>query len=306
MSYSRGKFGIEFDADRRERSGDGHLLRWSLAGIAALALVSFISARGCAQRVKMPDFAPPSPAGHVPEPDETPPPKPAPAERAQPQPPPRTPPKPVPLTAAAENARRWLAAAADRPALERTLLEKLFAAERATNAVLALDTIERLRQRPAMADLDEPLARRLGTLNLQRLLSDRPTSWTATVTARRGDTPYRIAREHGTTVAAVARLNRLAPDAKLPPGLALRVLEFPRAALVVYRLTKRADLQINGKFFKRYYVSTGAATKKTSVQVTREAGPRTRFKDLGLTFAPVDLDELAMFLPPGASIAVTE
>ena len=202
---------------------------------------------------------------------------------------------------------RWIATSDGRPAHERTLLEKLLAAERADNVALALDTIERLRKRPAMADLDEPLARRLGALNLQMLLSGRPTPWTATITARRGDTPYRIAREHGTTVSAVLVLNRLQPDTgKIEPGTVLRVLEFPRAALVVHRKTKQVDLTMNGKFFKRYYASTGAATKLMSVQVTREVGPRTRFGEMGIVFAPADLDEIAMFLPPGSSIAVTD
>ena len=310
MSFKRGRFGVEFNEMRRDRS-ESHLLRWTLLGAAVLAIVSFVSTRGCARRVRMPDFTPPTadPIQPTPPQKQTPPP-PAPVAtntpgvQAKPAPKVETPKKNVP-SAAAQMVERWLTTSAGRPARERTLLEKLLAAERASNAVLALDTIERLRQRPAMADLDEPLARRLGALNLQLLLSDRPTPWTTPVTCRRGDTPFRIAREHGTTVSAVQRLNGLSQNAKLEPGTRLRVLEFPRAAIVIHRQTKQADLTINGKFFKRYYASTGAATKIVSVQVTREAGPRTRFGELGIVFAPSDLDELAMFLPPGASIAVT-
>ena len=156
-----------------------------------------------------------------------------------------------------------------------------------------------------MADLDEPLARRLGTLNLQRLFSGRPTPWTVTVTTKRGDSPYRIAREHGTTLAAVLRLNGIQPDTRLDAGTVLCVLEFPRAALVIHRQTKFADLTMNGKFFKRYYASTGAATKTGSFQVTREIGPRMRLKELAVVFVPDDLEEIAMLLPPGASIVVT-
>lgn len=310
MSFKRGRFGVEFNEMRRDRS-ESHLLRWTLLGVAVLAIVSFVSTRGCARRVRMPDFTPPTadPVQPAPPQKQAPPP-PAPVAtntqdvQAKPAPKVEAPKKNVP-SAAAQMVERWLTTSAGRPARERTLLEKLLAAERASNAVLALDTIERLRQRPAMADLDEPLARRLGALNLQLLLSDRPTPWTTTVTCRRGDTPFRIAREHGTTVSAVQRLNDLPQNAKLEPGTRLRVLEFPRAAIVIHRQTKQADLTINGKFFKRYYASTSAATKIVSVQVTREAGPRTRFGELGIVFAPSDLDELAMFLPPGASIAVT-
>ena len=311
MGYERGKFGVEFNEVRHDQS-ESHLLRWTLLGATVLAIVSFVSARGCAQRVRMPDFTPPTadPVQPVPPQKQNPPP-PAPVAtntpgvQAKPVQKNGTPKASVP-SAAAQMVERWLATSAGRPVRERTLLEKLLAAERVGNAVLALDTIERLRQRPAMADLDEPLARRLGALNLQLLLSDRPTPWTTTVVSRRSDTPFRIAREHGTTVAAIQRLNGLAQNAKLEQGTRLRVLEFPRAAIVIHRQTKQADLTINGKFFKRYYASTGAATKIVSVQVTREAGPRTRFGELGIVFAPGDLDELAMFLPPGASIAVTD
>ena len=312
MSYTRGRFGVEYDATRQRNGDDRHLLGWSLAAIAVLALVSFVSARGCARRVKLPDFTPPAPVAPAvpasPKPAEDVPAAPPRAPSAKPVPtakPKAALPKPV-FSEATRLVERWLANSEDRPPLERTLLEKLLAAERAGNAALALDTIERLRQRPAMADLDEPLARRLGALNFQRLLSRRPTPWTTTVTTRRGDSPYRIAREHGTTVAAVLKLNGLSSEAKLTPGTALRVLEFPRAALVVHRQTKQADLTLNGKFFKRYYASTGAATKSGSFQVTREAGPRTRFKDLGIVFAPTDLDEIAMLLPPNASIVVAD
>ena len=308
MSYSRGKFGVEFNDTRRDR-GERHLLRWTLLGVGILAIVSFISARGCASKVRIPDFTPPTSVPAQPPPRQTP-------ESTVPvstQKPVSTntttvksnPPSTVP-SAAARMVERWLATSDGRPPHERTLLGKLLAAERSANVVLALDTIERLRQRPAMADLDEPLARRLGALNLKLLLSGRPTPWTTTVTSRRGDTPYRIAREHGTTVAAMLKLNGLSPDVQLKPGTVLRILEFPRTALVVHRRTKQADLTLNGKFFKRYYASTGAKTPTTSVLVTREAGPRTRFAALGIVFAPDDLDEIAMFLPPGASIAVTD
>jgi len=298
MGYTRDRFGIEFNAVRRDRE-ERHLLRWTLLGAGLLAVISFVSARGCASRMHMPEFPPPRPVGPAQPP-------------AVPQPPTDDfPPRPKALptvpSAAVGAVERWIATSKGRPALERTLLEKLLEAERASNAVLALDTIERLRKRPAMADLDEPLARRLGALNLDMLMSGRPTPWTATVTAKRGDTPYRVAREHGTTVSAVLKLNRLASGTgKIEPGTVLRVLEFPRAALVVHRKTRQADLTMNGKFFKRYYASTGAATNLVSVQVTRETGPRARFAETGVVFAPADLDEIAMFLPPGSSIAVAD
>lgn len=298
MGYTRDRFGIEFNATKRDR-GEKHLLRWTLLGASVLAAVSFVSARGCAKRVHVLDFPPPEkPQVSVSKAENTP--KAVPP-RAEPQK------SSTGASAAVRTVERWIAESGGRPALERTLLEKLLAAERAANVALATDTIERLRKSPAMADLDEPLARRLGALNIQMLMSGFSTPWTATATARNGDSPYRVAREHGTTVSAVLKLNRLPPDTrKLDPGTVLRVLEFPRAALVVHRKTKQADLTLNGKFFRRYYASTGTNTVLASVQVTREAGPRTRFGEMGIVFAPGDLDEISMFLPPGASIAVTD
>lgn len=313
MSYSRGSYGIEYSATRRDE-GDGHLLKWTVAVVAVLAAISVITARGCFNRVKLPTIIPPPmTAPDAIDAAEAPPPTaasaavapsiPRPAAAAQPAVAARSATEELP--GPARLVRKWLNESGGRPATERTLLEKLLEAERSSNSKLALDTIERLRQRPAMADLDEPLTRRLGALNLQWLLSSQPSPWTTTAITRRGDTYHRIAREHGTTLAAVLTLNHALPDSKPEPGRKLRVLEFPRAAIVVHTQTKLADVTLNGKFFKRYYASTGANTKVGSYPVTREAGPRTRFKELSIVFSPSDLDEIAMLLPPGASIAVT-
>ncbi|MCQ2390958.1 MAG: LysM peptidoglycan-binding domain-containing protein [Kiritimatiellae bacterium] len=320
MAFSRGRYGVEYNSAGR-RDGDRHLLRWALVIIGVLGVISVISVRGRISYEKLPPIVPP-PQPQLPTPPELHPANPplAPASvNKKPQIPPgaprlarpATPPterpaQPAPLTPAAKQVQRWLADSEGRPPQDRNLLERLFAAEREGNAQLARDTLERLRQKPSMADLDEPLARRLGALNIAWLFSDRPAPWTTTVTTRRGDSYHRIAREHGTTLAAVLALNKIADGTTKPEaGLKLRVPDFPRATLVVHRQTKQADITLNGKFFKRYYASTGAATKVGSYPVTREMGPRMRFKDLGITFAPADLDEIAMLLPPGASIAVT-
>lgn len=313
MSYKRGIFGVEYNPARRP-GNDPHLLRWTLFIVAVLAVISMFTARGCIKRVKIPTIIPPPVSATDPLADSPPPPIPETPTRRhppEPTPPPRAarPPESKPaaedLPAPARLVRKWIGESAGRPATERTLLEKLLEAERSSNAKLALDTIERLRQRPAMADLDEPLARRLGALNLQWLMSPRPSPWTTTAVTRRGDTYHRIAREHGTTLAAVLALNNAKSEEKPEPGSRLRVLEFPRAAIVVHTQTKLADVSLNGKFFKRYYASTGPGTKVGSYPVTREAGPRTRFKELSIVFTPGDLDEISMLLPPGASIVVT-
>ena len=146
MSFKRGRFGVEFNELRRDRS-ESHLLRWTLIGAAVLAIASFVTARGCVRRVRMPDFTPPSADPVQPAPSKIPSsPQATPVATATPDAKPKPAPKPEPTkksvpSAAAQMVERWLATSAGRPARERTLLEKLLAAERASNAVLALDTI---------------------------------------------------------------------------------------------------------------------------------------------------------------------
>ncbi len=295
---------MEYNSTRRD-GGERRLLKSALGIVAVLAVASVFTAHGCFGRLKQVSIIPPPP----PAPGTVPPPgaslEMSTAKAAAGVAAPKTGLAAEVLSASARQVRKWISESSDRPATERTLLEKLFEAERTRNAKLALDTIERLRQRPAMADLDEPLARRLGTLNLQWLLSDQPSPWTTVVTVRRGDSYHRIAREHGTTTAAILALNRIRANESPRTGRKLRVLEFPRAAIVIHAQTKIADVSLNGKFFKRYYASVGANAKPASYLVTREVGPRTRFKELGIVFSPTDLDEIAMLLPPAATIAIT-
>jgi LysM repeat protein len=159
-----------------------------------------------------------------------------------------------------------------------------------------------------MADIDDKLARRLGDLNIKRLFSGEPVPWIREITVRRGQSVHRIAREHGTTVAAVRRLNSLTQSEEPKAGRRLRVLELPKAAFVVHKQTKYADLTLNGKLFRRYYVSTKPDTKPGAYQITGkpEEGPRSRFAALGILVAPADMRELDMFLAPGSSLTISE
>jgi LysM repeat protein len=130
----------------------------------------------------------------------------------------------------------------------------------------------------------------------------------AEVTVRRGQSVHRIAKEHGTTVAAVRQLNGLSPAEEPVAGRRLRVLEFPRAAFVVHKQTRHADLTLNGKLFKRYYVSVKKETPSGAYPITSAAkeGPRSRFAALGIKVAPIDMRELDMFLAPGSSLTISE
>ena len=156
--------------------------------------------------------------------------------------------------------------------------------------------------------MDDKLARRLGVLNVRRLFSGEPVPWVAEVTVRRGQSVHRIAKEHGTTVAAVRQLNGLSPAEEPAAGRRLRVLEFPRAAFVVHKQTRHADLTLNGKLFKRYYVSVKKETPSGAYPITSAAkeGPRSRFAALGIKVAPIDMRELDMFLAPGSSLTISE
>lgn len=291
---------IEYDANRDSDSPNGW--KWGVCAVLSVAaVVSFVSARGCFRRTDAPQSASSAPKMVRPQPSAG----------------------GVPATngvqdaksaiahsnvAAAAAAATWLAGASGRPPRIRTLLERLVDAERLGELAIAVDTIEKLRGQPSVADLDDRLARRLGDLNIRRLFSGEPVPWVVETTVRRGQTVHRIAREHGTTVAAVRQLNGLAADERPEAGRKLRVLQFPRVALVVHKQTRCADLTLGDKLFKRYYVSTGKGCKPGAYPITGKAeeGPRVRFSALDIRVAPVDMKELDMFLAPGSSLTISE
>ncbi len=284
---------LEYNASHEGDESGGW--KWAVCAVLAVAaLVSFVSARGCiggddgdgrAQKAAAPAPAPAQDVG-------------ASLAEAAPQ----------RLSAAARQAEAWARNASGRPQPERTLLMRLADAERLGELEIAVDTIEKLRRKPSMADLDDMLARRLGDLNMERIFSGKPAPWIAETVVRRNQTVHRIAREHGTTVAAVRRLNGLASGTEPEAGRRLRVLEFPRAAFVVHKQTRHADLSLGGRLFKRYYVTAKASCAPGAYPITSKAdeGPRARFAALGILVAPVDLLELDMFLAPGSLLTVSE
>ena len=310
MAYERNRFRsvgpdghvlgsvIEYDTNRTKDPSGGW--KWAVLTVLLIAVaVSLASARFVSRSrppVVAPDVQSPVAAPPTPPPTVS-----TNAVRREPAPTP----KPSP---AAKEAESWAENASVRPARERTLLQRLADAERLGKLAIAVDTIEQLRARPSMADLDDRLARRLGSLNVKRLFSGEPVPWVSETTVRRGQTVHRIAREHGTTVAAVRRLNRLGPHEEPAVGRRLRVLEFPKATFVVHKQTRYADLTLNGKLFKRYYVSTGKETSPGAYPITSRAeeGPRSRFVALGIRVAPQDMLELDMFLAPGSTLTVSE
>ncbi len=295
---------VEYDASRRrDQSGGWRLAVYAVVLVAVLA--SFISARGCFGRKvsgKIEVIKAETPSRSLAVSSKLPVAQPATNAPAV------SPPVKTEPSKAAIQASSWAANASGRSQREQILLSRLADAERQGRLAIAVDTIMQLRAIPSMADIDDKLARRLGDLNTRRLFSGEPVPWVSTTTVRRGQSVHRIAREHGTTVAAIRQLNGLSATEEPKVGRQLRVLQFPRAAFVVHKQTRYADLMLNGKLFKRYYVSAKKDAKTGAFPITSNAneGPRSRFSSLGIRIAPTDMKELDMFLAPGSSLTISE
>ena len=203
----------------------------------------------------------------------------------------------------------WLATASTRSEKEQVLLQRLAEAERQGNVPLAIDSLKKLYDRPTMADIRDPLMRRLGDLNVAHLFSGKTTPWTVVVTVKRGDSLNRIAREHRSTPAVVAKLNPRVKWERLQPGDTVRVLDFPNAVLVIYKQLGYADLSLkNGQFFRRYILSIAKSTPCSVYPISPESGAtvHARFRELGIRASSPDRAELDLFLAPGSRITVAE
>ena len=153
------------------------------------------------------------------------------------------------------------------------------------------------------ADLDDSLARRLGTLNVRRLFDLRNAQWVKQVTVKRGDVASRIAYENGSTLASLARLNGGNVE-KVVIGQKLYVMDHPRFNLVIHRRTRTADLSLNGKFFKRYDLPGEVSGKEGTYEMP--ANPRTFWRSIGVEFKIADRAELETLMPVKASVIIAE
>ncbi len=301
MAYVRGRFGVEYHP---HGTSETHRLRW-LMGLVALLVLATFTWYQFSHRKSQPVQPPPAPPIQLPTPSvhvEPPAKQTVTATMASTA-------KPPPKSPEARLVEKWLETAQTRPDKERVLLERLAEAERQQNIPVAIDTIRKLYDRPTMADLQDPLVRRLGDLNLKHLLSGAATPWTTVVTAKRGDSRDRIAREHRTTPAAVSKLNPKIKWERLRPGDTVRVLDFPNAVLVIYKQRGYADLSLkNGQIFRRYYLAIAKTAKNAVYPIASESGATVhgRFRELGIRMAPGDRAEIEMFLAPGSRITVAE
>jgi len=286
VSLARGKFGIEYNPRQMEHEPSG--LGWVLAAVAVAALVSLtwtIVKRIRAQRA---DAAVDVIEARQPVNE---------SQKADPSPPVLAPSGVVP-----EEVRSTYRM---RPANVRNLLMRLEEAERRKDAEMAVSTIETIRSLPGSpaADIDDPLARRLGLLNIRRLFDGKNAQWVKRVTVRRGDSASRIAAENGSTMASLARLNGGSCD-RIAVGCQLYVMDHPRFNLVIHRRTRTADLSLNGKFFKRYDLPAAVEAQEGAYELPEKK--RAFFAKGGIRFRPDDLSELETLLPKGAPVLVSE
>lgn len=198
------------------------------------------------------------------------------------------------------------ATAEDRPVRVRNLLMRLEEAEKQGNVEMAASTLESLRSLPGelAADLDDTFAERLGELNYERLFTLKSRIWLTEVTVRPGEGIIRIARAHGSTAESIVKLNGLKDANHVVSGQKLLVMDHPRFTLVIHKLAGYADLNLNGKFFRRYSVEN--ANEAANGASKLEGRTRAFFKSRAISFPEESLAELEILLPQGAAILVSE
>ena len=279
MSLARGKFGIEYNPKQLEPESSG--FGWVLVIVAFAALISL--AVVVVKRVRSAEPLPDT------------------LEIAAVA----TSPQSVTVTNETPQSVVRDTGFSHRPTKVKNLLMRLEEAERSHDIEMAVTTIESIRALPGSpaADIDDALARRLGTLNLRRLFEARSAQWVKTVTVGRGNSASRIAAENGSTLASLARLNGGNVD-RIRVGAKLYVMDHPRFNLVLRRRARIADLSLNGKFFKRYDLPGEVRAKEGAYEVPERR--KLLWDRLGSAFRKGDCAELEMLLPAGAPVLVSE
>lgn len=293
MSLNRGRYGLEWNPRQDERKSSG--IGWVVFVVILVALVSFSVTLVRRYRAAARDaVAEPSVSETAGEMSPV-------ASAATPERPAARPAEPPP--AIVPTVQR--AVTEKRPPRVRNLLLRLEEAERQRDIEMAVSTIEQIRALPGSpaADLDDALARRLGTLNMKRLFEKKTPLWVRQVEVRRGDTASRIAAENGSTFASFARLNGGNVE-KIRLGAKVHVLSHPRFTLVVHRRSRTADLLLKERFFKRYDLVKEPTGKAGTYELPR--GSSAFWKSLGVSFKTPDQTEIDLLMPIGASVLVSE
>lgn len=192
-----------------------------------------------------------------------------------------------------------------RPRQVDNLRMRLDRAIATTNIALQVATIEQIRSLPGSpaADFDDDLARMLGPLKLHMLFGPgMRNEWVKTITVKLGNSASRIASEYGTTVKCLEKLN--GDVSSLTAGQPLKVMDHPQFRLSVYRKTGIADLYLDGRFFKRYYLAGEVTGADGSYIFT--ANTRALLKDKGVRLVAKDIAELEMLIPKGANMTIAD
>ena len=117
-----------------------------------------------------------------------------------------------------------------------------------------------------------------------------------------GANATRIAREHGSTLALLERLNG-GDLGSLRIGRRLKVMNHPRFSLVAFRGERTADLYLNGKLFRRYALTDPAFAPAGSLGFA--ASPRF-WRTCGLRPSPEDRREIETLMPPRSLVLIRE
>ena len=279
MSLARGKFGIEYNPQKMEPESSGFGWLAIVVALTALLSLSWVIVK----RLRTSEPAPETLEIAVAAP-----------RQAGPA-----------VTNEAPRAVVRDTAFAHRPLNVRNLLMRLEEAEKRHDVEMAVSTIESIRALPGSpaADIDDSLARRLGSLNVRRLFEKRSAQWVKTVTVGRGDNASRIAAENGSTLASLSRLNGGNVET-IRLGAKLYVMNHPRFNLVLHRRTRIADLSLNGKFFKRYDLRGEIKAREGAYEVPERR--KQLWDGLGSVFSSADRAELETLLPRGAPVLVSE
>lgn len=286
MPHIRGKFGIEYIPEETPR--DFSLMGRIALGVFVIALFSFAATLFHRWRHNQP-------------PEAT-----AMAELAQRRPELPPPPavekksKPPPAQPSIESD------VARRPREVRNLLMRLDEEVRSGNIVGQIRTIEQIRALPGQpaADLDDKLARQLGDLNWRWLFELRNAQWVAQVTVKRGDSASRIAKESGSTLGSLMKLNNMSNADKIIVGHKVHVMDNPRFNLIVRKKPGIADLQLNGKFFRRYDLYGKVGGEAGAYETP--ANLRTFLSSMGIAIPKKEESELEMIIPKGSSLIISE
>ena len=301
MSLAKGRFGIEYNPRPRKEGSSG--VGWLVGFIVFIAAIYFIIHRGH-EKTKVGPTEEELALAALSE------------ANAQPAPPPPKPKKEVPPIAIATNSipmpsnmsKSNRTEYVSRPTGVKNRLLRLEEAEKAGNIEMAISTIEELRNlagQPA-ADLDDMLARRAGEINIHWLFNVGNRQWIKEVTVRPGDSATRIASANGSTLASLVRLNNLKDANHIRPGQTLRVMNHPHFSMVVHKRARYADLNLDGKFFKRYDLMEDVTGKVGAYRLQPHAQLRNLLSSVGVVLSITDRVELETLVPAGSALLISE